>query len=105
MRDRERQRHRQREKQAPCGEPDAGLDSGSPGSYPRPKAAPNHWAIGAALLFFFFFFKILFIYDRHRERGRDTGRGRSRLHAGSPMCDPIPGPQDHSLGQRQALNC
>ena len=32
----------------------------------------------------FFFFKDLFIYDRHRERerGRDTGGGRSRLHAG-----------------------
>ena len=36
------------------------------------------------------------------ERGRDTGRGRSRLHAGSPMRDSIPGPQDHALGQRQA---
>ena len=34
MRDthRERQRHRQREKQAPCGEPDMGLDSRIPGS-------------------------------------------------------------------------
>ena len=31
-RERERQSHRQREKQAPCGEPDAGLDSRSPGS-------------------------------------------------------------------------
>ena len=29
--ERERQRHRQREKQAPCREPNAGLDSGSPG--------------------------------------------------------------------------
>ena len=33
----------------------------------------------------FFFFKILFIHSwetqRDRERGRDTGRGRSRLHA------------------------
>ena len=27
---RERQRHRQREKQAPCREPDAGLDPGTP---------------------------------------------------------------------------
>ena len=27
-RERERQRHRQREKQAPCREPDAGLDPG-----------------------------------------------------------------------------
>ena len=36
---------------------------------------------------FFFFFKdfYLFIHERHRERkrGRDTGGGRSRLHAGS----------------------
>ena len=29
-RERERQRHRQREKQAPCREPDVGLDVGSP---------------------------------------------------------------------------
>ena len=34
-------------------------------------------------LVLFFFFKILFIYERHRERGGDTGRGRSRLYAGS----------------------
>ena len=31
-RERERQRHRQRNKQAPCREPDAGLDPGTPGS-------------------------------------------------------------------------
>ena len=36
--ERERQRHRQREKQAPCREPDVGLDPGTPGSYPEPKA-------------------------------------------------------------------
>ena len=53
-----------------------------------------------------FFFKFLFIYDSHteRERGRDTGRGRSRLHAGSPTWDSIPGLQDRALGQRQAPN-
>ena len=34
----ERQRHRQREKQAPCREPDVGLDPRSPGSRPGPKA-------------------------------------------------------------------
>ena len=39
---------------------------------------------------------------RHTERGRDTGRGRSRLHVGSPTWDSIPGLQDHILGQRQA---
>ena len=49
----------------------------------------------------------LFIHQSHRERerGRETGRGRSRLHAGSPTCDSIPGPQDHTLSQRQMLNC
>ena len=33
----ERQRHRQREKQAPCREPDVGLDPQTPGSSPEPK--------------------------------------------------------------------
>ena len=37
-RERERQRHRRREKQAPCWEPDAGLDPRTPGSRPGPKA-------------------------------------------------------------------
>ena len=32
------QRHRQREKQVPCREPDTGLDPGTPGSCPGPKA-------------------------------------------------------------------
>ena len=34
----ERQRHRRREKQAPCWEPDVGLDPGTPGLCPGPKA-------------------------------------------------------------------
>ena len=40
MRDTERgrQRHRQREKQAPCREPDVGLDPLTLGSRPEPKA-------------------------------------------------------------------
>ena len=37
-RQKERQRHRQREKQAPCREPDVGLDPRTPGSHPEPKA-------------------------------------------------------------------
>ena len=49
-RERERQRHKQREKQAPCREPDVGLDPRSPGSRPGPKAALNHWATRAAQL-------------------------------------------------------
>ena len=39
QRERERQRHRQREKQAPCREPDMGLDPGTLGSCPGPKAS------------------------------------------------------------------
>ena len=37
-RERERQRHRRKEKQALCREPDVGLDPGTPGSHPGPKA-------------------------------------------------------------------
>ena len=40
--ERERQRHRQREKQAPCREPNVGLDPGTPGSHLGPKTVPNH---------------------------------------------------------------
>ena len=38
-RETERQRYRQREKQAPYRELDEGLDPGTPGSCPEPKAA------------------------------------------------------------------
>ena len=40
-RERERERERQREKQATRREPDTGLDPGSPGSHPGPKAVLN----------------------------------------------------------------
>ena len=53
MRDTERGRDRQREKQAPCREPDVGLDPGSPGSHPRLQAALNCCATGAALFIIF----------------------------------------------------
>ena len=41
MRDGERQRHRQKKKQAPCGEPDAGLDPKTLGAHPGLKADPQ----------------------------------------------------------------
>ena len=41
--------------------------------------------------------------DTWRERQRHRQR-RSRLRAGSPTWDSIPGLQDRALGQRQALN-
>ena len=40
-RERERQRHRQRERQAPCSEPNVGLDPECPGSGPGLKVALN----------------------------------------------------------------
>ena len=36
--------------------------------------------------------------NTQRERGRDTGRGRIRLHEGSRMWDSILGLQDPALG-------
>ena len=45
---------------------------------------------------FFCLFLKIFIYLFMR----DPGRGRSRLHAGCPMWDSIPGPQGHALGCR-----
>ena len=47
-RERQRQRHRQREKQAPCREPDPGLNPGSLGSHPGLEVALNRWATWAA---------------------------------------------------------
>ena len=56
--------------------------------------------------FYSFFLRLyLFIHERHTtERGRNIGRGRSRLCMGSQMWDSIPGPQDHDLSRRQKLN-
>ena len=56
----------------------------------------------------FYFFKILFIYlwETHTHRGRDIGRGRSRLLAGSPMWDLVPGPSGSLLESKsETLNC
>ena len=91
-RERDRQRHRQREKQAPCREPDVGLDPRSPGSHPELKAGAkplSHPGIPKML----FLKRFYLFFMRDTQRGRDTGRGRSRLPVRSPMKDLIPGPQ------------
>lgn len=47
-----------------------------------------------------FFLKTLFIHKRHTQRGRNTGRERSRLLAGSPMGDGRdPQTWDHTLAE------
>ena len=53
----------------------------------------------------FFFKDFIYLFIRDTQRGRDTGRRRSRLHVGSLMWDSISGLQDHALGRRQAPNC
>ena len=42
---------------------------------------------------------------RERERGRDTGRRRSRLHAGVPDVVLDPGSPGSGPGPKVALNC
>ena len=68
----------------------------------------NHSCAGGTslpfILFFIYFFSqrfYLFIHERHTEKGRDTGRGKSRLPVGSPMWDSIPGLWDQDLSRRQ----
>ena len=62
----------------------------------------THWEKAKAG--FKFFLKRFYLFMRDTERGRDIGRGRSRLPAGSLMWDLIPGPRVHTLSQRQTLN-
>ena len=63
QRERDAQRHRQREreKQAPCREPDVGLDPGSPGSHPGLQAVLNPCATRAAHLLPIFKLSCLFV--------------------------------------------
>ena len=108
-----RERERQRQKQA---EGETGFSQGTqcrtrsciPGSQPELKAGTQPLSHPGILHQSFFFFKIFYLFmidiERERERGIDTGRGRSRIHAGSLMQDSIPGLQDRTQGQRQALN-
>ena len=47
----------------------------------------------------------MIVTQRERERQRHRQREKQAPCTGSPMWDSIPGLQDHTLGQRQALNC
>ena len=44
------------------------------------------------------FFKRFYLFIYETERGRDTGRGRRKLHARRLTWDSILSPQDHALG-------
>ena len=68
---RERQRHTQREKQAPCREPDVGLDPGTPGSRPEPKADAQLLSPPDIPKTFYLFIHSFMKIGRDRERQRE----------------------------------
>ena len=73
-REREAERHKQREKQAPCREPNARLEPGTPGPWPGPKTGTqplSHPGIPQTLPFFFL--KILFIYSWETQAEGEAG--------------------------------
>ena len=123
MRDTERQRHRQREKQAPRREPDAGLNTETPGSCPGPKAGAKllshpgipgfphfnkmfsriiHTAcmslipfcLGTTFWIYFYFFKE-YLFERERERQRPRRREKQ-----APCWEPDVGLDPGSPGSR-----
>ena len=97
----ERERERQRHKQAPCREPDAGLDPRSPGSHPRPKAALNRWATRAALNFSIFFLRFyVFIHEKHTHTEKHRHRQREKQ---APCREPDVGLDPGSPGSRPGL--
>ena len=59
------------------------------------KIQVNHRHDDTSLLNIYLFkdlYFYVFIHERHTERGRDIGKGRSRLHAGSQMRTPSQDP-------------
>ena len=68
--DRERGRDRQREKQASCGEPVVGLDPGTPGSQPEPKAGaqpPSHPGAQIGIVFKAFSPILFMLFKTHKD--------------------------------------
>ena len=57
----------------------------------------------AEITYIYIFFFNLFMIDIGRKRGRDTGGGRSRLHAGTPTWDSIPAPDPGTPVSRPGL--
>ena len=69
---------------------------------------PKKFGLVWNLVFFCLFvcFKRFYLFiETEGERDRDTGRGRSRLHTGSPTWDSIPGLQDHTWLQAVLNRC
>ena len=101
---RERQRHRQREKQAPCGEPDEGLDPRTLGSWLEPKADTQPLSHpGDPSLFYF---KDIFVSERERVEGKVKEGEReslkpTRCWSWSSKWSLILWPWDHDTNRNQ----
>ena len=67
---RNRQRHRQREKQAPCGEPNVGLNPSTLGSEPELKTDAQLLSVRAL----FSFKDFIYLKEREHEQGRGAER-------------------------------
>ena len=105
----ERQRHRQRAKQAPCREPDVGLNPGSPGSRSGPKAALNRCTTRAAPEKPLNTFLVVFIFilmPLPLLCGTLTVESKRSLHSdcdlGSPGSPPVP-PMDQISRSHRVL--
>ena len=75
------------------------------GGSPLPQHGFHIFQVMGLKLIFFFLRFYLFIHDRHRDRGEGEAETQAEREAG-PMqearrWDSIPGPKDHTLGQRQ----
>ena len=93
MREREKEREAETQAEGEVGSMQ-GAQSGTQSwvSRIRPQAEGSakllgHWGCPNNFIF------LIYLFMRPRERGSDIGRGRSRVHAGSPMWDLIPGPR------------
>ena len=97
------------EKQAPCREPDAGLDPRTSGSHPEPKANTQPLSHSGIPLFsflpFFFFLRFYsFIHERYTEREGEKERQRHRQREKqAPRREPDMGLDPRSPGSRPGL--
>ena len=84
-----RQRHRQRKKQAPCGEPHAGLNHRTPGSWPKADAQPLSHPGVLVLPFWFFFFPSTLTMSPYLLLFIDSDENSGVNLTGIPLCDEL----------------
>ena len=86
-------------------EPDVGLDPGTRGSWPEPKAVVQPTEPPRRPKRHFFKKRFyLFTWEIEHKQGEWEREEQAPRWAGSPMWGSIPGPGDHDLSRRQTLN-